>query len=137
MPDTAPLIQELEQAVDNVAATADLTTVVAEADFAGTVTDVTYAPKADITGAASPNSRTFSLINKGQAGNGTTVVATLAMVGGVNALDFDEKAITLSATPADLVVAAGDVLAWTSVAVTGAGGLVDPGGLVKVQVTRS
>ena len=52
----------------------------------------------------------------------------------MNAVAFDEKAITLSVTAADLVVAAGDVLAWVSTAVTGGGGLVDPGGLVQVEI---
>lgn len=135
MTDQAPLTQEFEQAVDAVAANADLTTVVAEVDVAGTVTAVKYIPKADITG-ANTDSRTVSLVNKGADGNGTTVVATLAMVSGVNSADFDEKTITLSATAADLVVADGDVLAWTSVHV-GSTGLADPGGTVKVTVSRS
>jgi hypothetical protein len=135
MPDSAPLVREFEQPVDNVAANADLTTVIGEADFAGTVTEVTYAPKANITG-QDTETRALSLVNKGSDGNGSTVVATLALANGVTADDFDEKAITLSGTPANLVVAAGDVLAWTSVH-SGSTGLADPGGLVKVQVTRS
>lgn len=134
MTDTAPLIEELEMAIDNVAAGSDLTTVVGEAPFAGTVTAVKFIPKADIIG-ADTNTRTVSLVNKGQDGNGAVVVATLALANGVNASDFDEKTITLSVTPANLVVAEGDVLAWTSV--HAASGLADPGGLVKVEVTRS
>jgi hypothetical protein len=55
------------------------------------------------------------------------------MVGGVNAVAFDEKAITLSATASDLVVAAGDVLVWVSTAVGGTG-LADPGGQVQVEI---
>lgn len=137
MADTAPLVQTLEQAAEALAATADGTVIVGEAPFAGVVTSVSYTPEANITGAASPASRTFSLVNKGADGNGATVVATLAMVGGVNGLDFDEKAITLSVTAADLIVVAGDVLAWTSVAVTAGTGLADPGGIVKVEISRS
>lgn len=137
MADTAPLIATIEAAAEAVTIAANGTTIVGEAPFAGVVTGVVYAPEANITGAASPDSRTFTLINKGQDGNGAVAVATLAMVGGVNALDFDEKAITLSVTAADLVVAAGDVLAFVSTAVTGGGGLVDPGGLVKVTISRS
>lgn len=136
MPDTAPLIRTLEQATEAATILQNTVATIGEAPFAGTVTGVTYSPEADITGAASPASRTFSLINKGQAGNGATVVATLAMLGGVNASDFDAKTIVLSVTPADLVVADGDVLAWTSTAVGGTG-LVDPGGLVSVEITRS
>jgi hypothetical protein len=136
MPDTAPLKQTLEQAVPAVTILATDDTVIGEAPFAGTVTGVSYTAEANITGAASPASRTFSLINKGLDGNGTTVVATLAMVGGVNALDFDELAITLSGTPANLVLVAGDVLSWNSAPVGGTG-LVDPGGKVSVEITRS
>lgn len=136
MADTAPLVRTLEASAEALGATANGTVVVGEAPFAGTVTGVVYVPEADITGAASPASRTFSLVNKGQDGNGTTVVATLAMVGGVNAADFDERAITLSVVAGATTVAEGDVLAWTSTAVGGTG-LADPGGLVKVTVARA
>ena len=135
MADTAPLVKTLEAAAESLGATANGTVVVGEAPFDGNVTAVVYVPEADITGAASPASRTFSLVNKGQDGNGTTVVATLAMVGGVNAADFDDKAITLSVVADATDVVAGDVLAWTSTAVGGTG-LADPGGLVRVEVTR-
>lgn len=114
--------------------TADQT--VGEANAAGRVTSVSYTPEAAVTGAASPASRTLSLVNKGQAGAGTTTVASLALVGGVNLVAFDEKAITLSATAADLVVVAGDELAWLSTAVGGTG-LVDPGGHVVVEIGAS
>lgn len=136
MPDTAPLRRTLEASAEALGATANGTVVVGEAPFAGTVDSVVYVPEADITGAASPASRTFSLVNKGADGNGTTVVATLAMVAGVNAADFDERAITLSVVAGATTVAEGDVLAWTSTAVGGTG-LADPGGLVKVTVSRS
>lgn len=135
MPDSAPLVRKLEAATEALGATANGDTIVGEAPFAGTVTGVSYTPEANITGAASPASRTFSLINKGQDGNGTTVVATLAMVGGVNALDFDELALTLGVA-ANLIVAAGDVLAFNSLAVGGTG-LADPGGKVEVTISRS
>ena len=115
-----------------IAATADQ--VIGEATKAGRVTSVSYTPEAAVTGAASPDSRTLSLVNKGQAGAGTTTVASLALVSAVNLVAFDEKAITLTATVADRVVAAGDQLAWVSTAVTGAGGLVDPGGHVVVEI---
>lgn len=134
MTDSAPLIRELEMAVANVAAGADLITVIGEAPFAGTVTAVAYLAKADLTG-ADTNTRSVTLTNKGQDGNGTTSVATLTFVSGVNANDFDEKAITLSGTPANLVVAEGDVLSWASV--HAASGLADVGGLVKVEITRA
>jgi hypothetical protein len=135
MTDTSPLVREIEQAADPVAADADLTTVIGEADFAGTVTAASYTPKANVTG-NDAESRAISIVNKGADGNGTTVVATLDLATGVNLTDFNETALTLSATPANLVVAAGDILAFTSVH-EGSTGLADPGGLVRVEVTRS
>jgi hypothetical protein len=99
----------------------------------GTVTSVTYIPDATITGAAT-NNRTLSLVNKGAAGAGSTVVATLNFASGINATAFDERAITLSVTAADLVVAEGDVLALFSDAVLT--GIADPGGVVRVAVAR-
>lgn len=126
------IVQKLEATVpaQTILATGDQT--IGEAK-AGRISSVTYTPEAAITGANSPASRTYTLVNKGQAGAGTTTVATLAMVAGVNGVAFDEKAITLSVTPADLVTADGDVLAWVSTAVGGTG-LVDPGGLVQIEV---
>jgi hypothetical protein len=76
----------------------------------GTVTSVNIIPQADLTG-ADTNSATLSVVNKGLDGNGTTVIASKAFTNGVNALDFDETALTLSVTAADLAVTAGQVLA--------------------------
>lgn len=130
-------VSVLETAVPPVAATVDADQVVGEVSAAGRVTSVSYTPEAAITGAASPASRTFSLVNKGQAGSGTTTVATLAMVEGVDAVAFDEKAITLTATAADRAVAAGDELVWLSAATTSGTGLADPGGHVVVEIGDS
>ena len=55
------------------------------------------------------------------------------MVDTVNAVAFDEKALTVTATAADKTVAAGDVLVFVSTAVGGTG-LVDPGGRVQVEI---
>lgn len=109
---------------------------VIEAPFTGKVVEVTYTAIAAVTGAASPASRTLSVINKGQAGAGTTVVASLALVSGVNLVAFDEKPLTLSATAADLLVTAGDILEYRSAAVGGTG-LVDPGGTVSITFERN
>lgn len=118
-----------------IAATADQ--VIGEVNTAGRVTSVTYTPEAAVTGAASPNSRTLTLVNKTGAGLGSTTIATLALVSGVDLVAFDEKAITLTATTGDRVVAAGDEIVWVSTAVTGGGGLVDPGGHVVVEIGAS
>jgi hypothetical protein len=106
-----------------------------EAPYDGEVSAASYTPEANITGAASPASRTLSIINKGADGNGTTVVASLELLSGVNLTDFNETALTLSAVEGATEVAAGDVLAFTSAPVGGTG-LVDPGGLVQVTISR-
>jgi hypothetical protein len=131
---TAPHQTKLQTSPDEVATAGnDETSIVGEAPYAGRVSDVSFIPEAAITGAAT-NNRRFRLINRGQAGSGTTVVAELVMDSGVNAAAGDEKAIPLSGTPANLVVAAGDVLAWES---THQGsGIADPGGLVQVIIDR-
>lgn len=112
----------------------DADTPVFVAPFACTVTAVTYTPSATITGAAT-NNRTLQLRNKGQTGAGTTVVASLNFANGVNAAAFDEKVIPLSVTPADLVLAAGDVLALQSLHILT--GITDPGGMLRVTVSRN
>jgi hypothetical protein len=121
------------QAVVQPQATAgnDLNTEVFVCPQAGTVSAVTYTPVSTITG-ANTNTRSVSLVNKGQSGAGATVVATLQFNGGVNAPAADEKAITLSGTPANLVVAAGDVLEWQSTHV--GTGIADPGGLLSISI---
>lgn len=129
----APLLRSLQVPTPAVSAGASATTIAGAAPFAGVVSGVSYTAVSDITG-ANTNSRTISLVNKGQDGNGTTVIATLALTSGVNLADFDEKALTLSETAANLVVAAGDVLAFTSVHV--GTGIADPGGSVKVALNR-
>ncbi|GIE30165.1 hypothetical protein Ait01nite_032100 [Actinoplanes italicus] len=101
-------------------------------DSDGTVASVTYAPIAAITG-ANTNTRSVSLVNKGQSGAGNTVVATIQYNSGVNAAASDENTVTLSGTPANLTVAAGDILQWQSTAV--GTGIADPGGLVCVTVS--
>lgn len=112
----------------------DADTPVFVAPFACTVTSVTYTPSALITGAAT-NNRTLQLRNKGQAGAGTTVVASLNFANGTNATAFDETAIPLSGTPANLVLATGDVLALQSLHILT--GITDPGGMVRVTVSRN
>lgn len=94
-----------------------------------TVSAVTYAPVTAITG-ANTNTRSVSLVNKGQAGAGVVVVATIQYNSGVNAVAADENVVTLSGTPANLNLAAGDILQWQSTAV--GTGIADPGGLVCI-----
>jgi hypothetical protein len=85
---------------------------------------------------ANTDSRTIVLVNKGQSGSGTAIVATKAFTSGVNAAADDETTITLSGTAGNLVVAAGDILAWQSTHV-GSTGLADPGGMAVIAITHS
>lgn len=135
MSSQAPLIRDIEADTDAVGAAADASVTVGRAPFAGTVAAVTYTPNAQLTG-ANTESRTLSVINKALDGNGTTSVASKAFVSAVNANDFDETAITLSGTAVNLVVAEGDILAFVSTHV-GTTGLADPGGHVKISISRT
>lgn len=129
---TAPFARAHQMAVQPQATAGnDLNTNVLICPQAGTVSAVTYTPVTAITGAAT-NKRDVSLVNKGAAGSGTTVIATLSFDNGVNAAAADEKTITLSATAANLVVAAGDVLQWQSTHI--GTGIADPGGLVAITI---
>jgi len=104
------------------------------APFAGKVTSAAFIADALLTG-ANTNTRKIAIVNKGQAGAGTTEVAAKQFNSGVNAAAFDETALTLSATAADLVVAEGDILAVVSTAV--GTGLADPGGVIEVKFART
>ena len=115
------------QAID-----AEADQVVGIASFAGVISGVSLVPEAAVTG-DDTNTRSFNLINKGQSGVGTTSVATLALETGTDLVAFDEMALTLSGTEANLVVAKGDVLV---LAETVAGdGLVHSGGRVLISIT--
>lgn len=110
--------------VASTAAGADASGRYVKAPFAGRVTAASIIAAAAITG-ANTDSRTVQLHNRGAAGSGTTLVASKAFTSGVNAVADTPTALTLSATAADLVVAEGDVLEFTSLHV-GATGLAGP-----------
>lgn len=132
---SAPLVRVIEESVPAVSTAGNSDdSVLAQSPYAGTVTAVQYVPESAITGAAT-NNRTVSLVNKGQAGSGSTVVATLTFASGTNATANNEVSLTLSSTAADLVVAEGDTLQWRSIA--NGTGLADPGGIARVTVSRS
>lgn len=136
MPDSAPLTRKVQTFVpaQGTAATAQDETV-GVAPFDGTVSAVSIVPEANLT-ADNTNNRTFRLINKGQSGAGSTVIASYqSNVAGGNLTAFDEKALTLSATPANLVVASGDVLAADEV--TAGTGVAHSGYTIVVEISRS
>jgi hypothetical protein len=114
-------------------ATGVTTSTAMRVPFAGTVTAVNYSALANVTGANS-NSRTLRLTNHKQDGSGSTVVAELPVLLGVNLTAFDEKVVPLSATAADRVVSAGDILEQVSVPV--GAGLAGPGGTMYVTIER-
>ena len=135
MADTAPYVRVIEVDVPAVSTAGnDDDTVAFQAPFDCTVTAVEYVPEAAITG-ADTNSRTVSLVNKGQAGSGSTSVASLALTNGVNATAYNERTVTLSGTAANLVLAAGDTVQWRSIHV--GTGITDPGGVVRVTISRT
>ena len=133
MGDQAPLVQKFEAEIGACAVGADFAKPI-RVPFAGTVTSVTYAPVAAITGAAT-NNRTISVVNHAQDGTGTTVVASLNFASGVNAAAFDEKDITLSVVAGATTVAAGDILEVRSLHI--GTGIADPGGTAFVEISRS
>jgi hypothetical protein len=114
-----------------VAAGSSDVSILGEVAADGTVTAASYIPDAAITG-ANTNTRQLRLVNRGQAGAGVAVVASLQFDAGVNGVAGDEKALTLSGTPANLQVKAGDVIAMESNAV--GTGIADPGGLFQLEI---
>lgn len=134
MTDTAPLTRTLATTIpaQGTAGTAGDQTL-GEAPFAGTVTAATLVAEAAITGRATDN-RKFAIVNKGTDGLGTREVASITFAAGANAAAFDETALTLTATAANLAVAAGDVLAV--VETINGSGMTHSGGLVQVEVSR-
>lgn len=127
---TGPSVEFYHIDVAAAAATADTAEDAGVAEMSGAVLSVWYTPASDVTG-ANTDTRTLSLINRGSDGDGTTVVATLALTSG-NDLDAHKaNEIPLSSTAADLDVSGGEVLAWTSTH-AGSTGLADPGGVVTI-----
>ena len=131
---TAPFQQTIETDIPAAGAAVDQDTIIGEAPFDGTLAGATLFPEAAVTGATATK-RTFTIVNKGQAGAGTTVMATLDLVTGENLVAYDEKAFTLSVVAGATAFVAGDVLAVNE---THAGaGTAHSGGKVKLELSRS
>jgi hypothetical protein len=103
----APLTKDLNVEVDAAATAADVLVTI-EAPYAGTLTGAEILPTAALTG-ANTNSRTITVTNRG-TGAGTTVMATLAFVSGVNLAADTAQSLTLSVVAGALTVAEGDVI---------------------------
>ena len=70
-----------------------------------------YVPDTAATGQAT-NQMTLQFRNKGSAGAGTTGITDIKTYSsGIDLVAFDEDTLTLSTTAADLLVAAGEVVA--------------------------
>lgn len=133
---TDPFIKTLTSpTVATASANADAGGRFVVAPFAGTVAAARVLPATVVTG-ANTDSRTIQLINRGAANGGSTVVASRALLSGTNLAAKVETALTLSATPANLVVAAGDVLEAFSLHV-GATGLAGPEFVINVDFTET
>lgn len=131
MTEEAPLVKTHTARVAAIATEAnDLTSEVAEAPFAGTITAVKYVPDTTQAG-ANTNSRTFTCVNKTKS----KTAATLAQVSGVELTAATATAIPVSGTAANVEVAEGDEVAFVSTHV--GTGIKDPGGLVEVTFSRS
>lgn len=137
-----PITVVIERVVPPVTTiTADSSPIVDTVDLGaagetGDVTAVTYTPNAAKSGAASPDTRTLTLYNRtlgGAGGTGTTKVAELALVSGVDLAAGVAKTITLQAA-ANLVVTHGDRLQWESTHILS--GMTDPGGLLRITMVR-
>lgn len=124
-----PLLQADVPAQGTAGTTQDF--VIGEASHGGTVSEVTIIPEAAVTAHAT-NYRTIRVVNKGDDGAGTTVVASLALDTPTtdDLVAFDEKTIPLSGTAANLVVAEGDVLVADET--VAASGLAHGGYTIKV-----
>ena len=137
MPDTAPLQRTIEAFVPaQGTANATQDQAIGEAPFAGTVTEATIIAEVAVVANAT-NFRTFRVVNKGQGGAGSTVVASHATDTPTtdDLAAFDEKALTLSGTASNLVVAEGDVLAADETVT--AAGVAHGGYTIKVAIDRS
>lgn len=101
------------------------------APFRSKVTAAYWIPSAAVTG---DNTNYFSLtiLNRGAAGAGNTVVATIDFITNEDAVAQTPVAITLSATAANLLLAEGDILTVEK-SVT-ALGLACPDGAVVVTL---
>ncbi|HSZ70235.1 MAG TPA: hypothetical protein VK756_07725 [Solirubrobacteraceae bacterium] len=102
--------------------------IVAVVPFAGTVTGVTYTPEAE-EGESGTEYRVFKvedLTSSQVLAEFSTKAAKIKAA--------EQKALTLNATAADLVVKAGDILKWKD---TSTEGKETKGGVLKITIART
>lgn len=114
---TVAKTKEVGQQLGTVSATASFNVIVP--NCAGSVARVRFATKTAIA-ASDVNYFDFGVVNKGPAGGGATAVVdrtaaanSTKATGGSAVTGYVRRDLTLHGTPANLVVAAGDVLEFT------------------------
>jgi hypothetical protein len=129
------LVQTIRAKVPGTATGADAELAIGRNSLGAiaTVTAVRYIADATLTGAAT-NTRAIT-INRRTAGGSATVLATLQFNNAINATAYASTTITLSGTPANLDVPAGDIITFASTHI--GTGLADPGGTIEVDLTRA
>jgi hypothetical protein len=98
----------MRHAVAEATAATDFEKSIVRIPVAGTVKAVYLVPDAGF--GQDTNYSTLAIINKGGAGAGSTSVASKAFNAANAVAAYVPASLTLSVTPADLIVAAGDVL---------------------------
>lgn len=131
--EAAPFSQDLSVNVAAAATGAEAVGII-EAPFAGTLTAAVVVPATALSG-ANTNSRTINVINRGQDGLGTTVMATKAYTSGVNLVAEDEASLTLSVVANATTVASGDVIEVQSLHI--GTGLAGPQLIAKLTLSRT
>lgn len=124
---------QMRHAVAEATAATDFEKTLGVATYAGTVTSVKFIPDAGF--GQNTNYATISVINKGQAGAGSTSVASKDYTAANAATAYVPSAVTLSVTPANLVVAAGDILTFKKTHT--ASGQLLPVGKFELTIERS
>lgn len=120
-----------QQIVRQATAGTDQSTIMGRAPFAGVLSQAELLPATALTGDPT-NNRVFTVFNRGQAGAGTTSMAALTTT--ANQSDNVAFNLTLSGTPANLVVAQGDILEL--VETHGGTGVAHGGYLADLTIAR-
>ena len=106
--------------------------VIARIPVAGTVTGVTIVPTGAATADAT-NNATLTVGGRVAGGAAVTIATLITNVAGGSWAAFTDKAATLSGTPANLVITAGEV--FTLTVAKGGTGVQLPSYLVTIQYT--
>jgi hypothetical protein len=132
MPESHMSSDHLEATIPAAGAAVAQDQVIDRSAIGGTVTSVLMVPEAALTANAT-NYRTFRVVNKGQNGAGSTVIASFATDTPTtdDLVAFDEKTVPLVGTP---TVAAGDIIAVDET-VTGTG-VAHSGYRIDVEIVR-